>query len=65
MFDVVSTLATNANLAFIKVSKEFSKSRVSGVDAHGGPFAQGRQPSYPSGTDTAEVRSEMNAIISR
>ena len=62
---MVSNLAANTNLAFTTVSKEFAKSKFNGSDARGASFEQGRQSSYPSGMDTADVRAEINLINSR
>ena len=62
---MVSSLATNTNLAFTKVSEEFSKARASGSNTHETSFTQGSQPSHPSATDIIDLRSEMNSIISR
>ena len=54
---LVSSLATNTNVAFTKVSEEFAKVRSS--------FAQASHPSHHAATDMVDLRSEMNSIISR
>ena len=62
---MVSSLPTNTNLAFTKVSKEFAKLRTSDFEGHRSSLDQVRDYSHLSGTNTAEIREDMKLICAR